>query len=138
MARKVGRLAKVVLGTTTIGEMGKWSLDGITMEMLDASAFGDEFKEYEIGMGDYGTVSFGGWYDPADTNQSTLIAAHLNKSKIGNAIKFYVDNTSYWTPNVTNLSAAGILIQSIKIGFDKGGIGNIEVTAQCTGPWVLV
>jgi hypothetical protein len=135
---KVGKLAKVTLGTYTISELGQWSLDGITVDLLDASAFGDEFKTYVLGVGDYGTISFGGHFDMTDTTgQVVLDSAHRNKSAIAN-IRFYIDNTSYYTPNVTVKSDSAILMQTIRIAFEKYGIGSIDFTAKCTGPWVLV
>lgn len=135
---KVGYKASVKLGSDTVSEMGTWSLDGITVDLLDATSFGDEFKEYVLGVGDYGTVSFGGFYNMTDTTgQKVLWSALENKSKINN-IRFYIDNTSYYTPNVTLVSDAGIWIQSIKIGFQKYGIGTIDFTGKATGPFVLV
>lgn len=139
MALKVGKDAAVQLGTYVVSHMGTWTIDGLTVDLLDSSAFGDEWKQFELGMGDYGTVSFSGFFDMDDTNgQKVLESAHKNKSKIGNNIRFYIDNTSYYTPDVTNVSAAGILLQTIRIGFEKYGIGTIEFTAKCTGPMVLV
>ena len=138
MALKVGKDAAVNIGTFLVSHMGTWSIDGLTVDLLDSSAFGDEWKQFELGMGDYGTVSFSGFYDLDDTRgQGVLWSAHQNKSKLSN-IKFYIDNTSYYTPDVTNVSAAGILVQTIKIGFEKYGIGTIDFSAKCTGPMVLV
>lgn len=138
MAFKAGHNAKVTLGAGLVVGMGNWKLDGITVDLLESTAFGDTAKQYMTGLLDYGKVSFGGLYDPADTTgQNVLVSAMLNNSKIGN-IRLYVDNTSYWTPNVTAVSAAGMLVQSIPIGMDKSGLGTIEISAQCTGPWVLV
>jgi hypothetical protein len=128
MALKVGKDAAVYVGTYLVSHMGTWSIDGLTVDLLDSSAFGD----------DYGTVSFNGFYDMADTQgQGMLMSAHANKSKMAN-IKFFIDNTSYYTPDVTAVSAAGILIQTIRIGFEKYGIGTIDFSAKCTGPMLLV
>lgn len=138
MAIKVGKDAGVYLGTYLVSHMGTWTIDGLTVDLLDSSAFGDEWKQFELGMGDYGTVSFSGFFDMGDTNgQVILESAHKNKSKLAN-IKFYIDNTSYYTPDVTSVTAAGILLQTIRIGFEKYGIGTIEFTAKCTGPMALV
>lgn len=138
MAYKSGHSAKVTLGSNTVVGMGNWKLNGISVDLLESTAFGDSAKQYMTGLVDYGTVSFGGLYDPADTTgQNILLSALLNNSKIGN-VRLYVDNTSYWTPNVTAVSAAGMIMQSVPIGMDKSGLGTIEFSAQCTGPWVLV
>jgi hypothetical protein len=143
MGFKVGKNAKVTLGTNTVVGMGNWSLDGITVEMLDSTAFGDEWRQFLMGVGDYGTLSFGGWWDMSDTTGQVMIdSAHKNKSKLID-IRFYVDNTSYYIPNTNVTSSggtdgAGVLIQTIKIAYDKAGIGTIEFTGKCTGPMILM
>lgn len=138
MAFKAGKDAKVTLGSSTVVGMGNWKLNGITVDLLESTAFGDSAKQFMTGLLDYGTVEFGGLYDPADTTgQAILMSGLQNNSKIG-TIRLYVDNTSYWTPNVTAVSAAGMLVQSCPIGTDKGGLATISFTGKCTGPWVLV
>lgn len=138
MGFKVGNHAKVTLGSDTVVGMGNWKLNGITVDLLESTAFGDTAKQYMSGLIDYGTVEFGGLYDPADvTGQAILVSGLLNNSKIAN-VRLYVDNTSYWTPNVTAVSAAGMLVQSVPIGFDKSGLATISFSGKCTGPWVLV
>jgi hypothetical protein len=138
MAFKAGNNAKVTLAAVTVVGMGNWKLSGISVDLLESTAFGDTAKQFMTGLLDYGSVAFGGLYDPADTTgQNILLSAQLNNSKIGN-IRLYVDANSYWTPNVTLLSAAGMLVQSSSIGQDKSGLATIEFTGKCTGPWVLV
>jgi hypothetical protein len=108
------------------------------LDLLETTSFGDTAKQFITGLLDYGGVTFGGLYDPGDTTgQQILVSANINNSKIAN-IRLYVDSVSYWTPNVTVVSAAGMLMQSISIGQDKSGLGTIEFSGKCTGPWVLV
>lgn len=138
MAFKAGNNAKVTLGTNTVVGMGNWELPGITVDLLDRTALGDTAKQFMTGLLDYGEVNFGGLYDPADTTGQTILAsANINNSKIAN-LRLYVDANSYWTPNVTAVSAAGMLVQTMAIGMDKSGLGTIKFTGKCTGPWVLV
>lgn len=138
MAFKAGNNAKVTLGANTVVGMGNWALNGITVDLLESTAFGDTAKQFLTGLLDYGTVTFGGLYDPADsTGQTILLSANINNSKI-NTIRLYVDNTSYWTPNVTVVSAAGLYVQSTSIKADKSALATIEFSGKCTGPWVLV
>jgi hypothetical protein len=135
---KAGNKAKVTLGTNTVVGMGNWKLSGISVDLLETTAFGDTAKQFITGLLDYGGITFGGLYDPGDsTGQQTLVSANINNSKIAN-VRLYVDDNSYWTPNVTVLSAAGMIMQSISIGQDKSGLGTIEFSGKCTGPWVLV
>jgi hypothetical protein len=135
----VGRLGKIVLGTYPVANMVSWKMDGVKTEEIDSTSFTDTAKQFELGITDYGAISLSGYYNKADTTgQDLLISANINKSKIGNAFKLYVDSTSYWTPNVTANSSAGFYVSSFSIGFDVNGLGKIDFTGRCTGPWVLV
>jgi len=138
MSFKAGNNAKVTLGAATVVGMGNWSLPGISTDLLESTAFGDTAKQYLTGLLDYGDVNFGGLYDPSDsTGQAVLISANLNNSKIS-VIRLYVDNTSYWTPDTTTVTAAGMLVQTTAIGVDKSGLATITFSGKATGPWVLV
>jgi len=137
MAFLAGNNAKVAIGANTVVGMGNWSLDGISVDLLETTAFGDTAKQYITGLLDYGTATFAGLYDPSDsTGQGVLISALENNSAI-NSIRLYVDNTSYWTPDVTTNSSSAIYITSAKISIDKSGLGQVSFSARCTGPWVL-
>jgi len=138
MSFKAGNNAKVTLGAATVVGMGNWSLPGISTDLLESTAFGDTAKQYLTGLLDYGDVNFGGLYDPSDsTGQAVLISANLNNSKIS-VIRLYVDNTSYWTPDTTTVTDAGMLVQTTAIGVDKSGLATITFSGKATGPWVLV
>jgi hypothetical protein len=137
MAFFSGTTQKVALSTTGIVGMGNWKISGITVEQLDSTAFGDTAKTFLTGLVDYGTVSFSGLFDIADTaGQSGLMSAFQANSKIPN-LRFYANSVSYWVPNVAGDAEAGILITSCTIGADKGGLATIEFTGKCTGPMVF-
>lgn len=150
MSRKVGKDAKVALDTATVSEMGTWSIDGITTDEFDASAFGDEWKEFEYGMKDGGSVSFNGHYDPADTTgQQALQQANLYNSALTN-LRLYIDKTSYFepcqttgyfSPNLTTgapTQLSNVKITSLSIGADKSGLETISFTGKVSGCMVLV
>jgi hypothetical protein len=138
MAYKPGRAAKVTLGTNTVVGMGSWKLSGISVDQLDATAFGDTAKEFLMGLIDYGNIEFSGLYDPADsTGQTVLINALSGKTLVTN-IRLYVDATSYWMPDITADAGAGMYVTSVPISFDKSGLGQISFTGKATGPWALV
>lgn len=137
MAFFSGTTQKVALSAVGIVGIGNWKISGITVEQLDSSAFGDTAKTFMTGLVDYGTVSFGGLFDIADTaGQSTLMSAFQANSRIPN-LRFYANSVSYWLPNVVGDADAGILITSCTIGADKGGLATIEFTGKCTGPMVF-
>jgi hypothetical protein len=145
----VGKDGKVTLGANTVVGMGTWSLDGITTDELEASAFGDEWKQYEYGMKDGGTVSFNGHYEPTDTTgQQALQQANLYNSALTN-LRLYINNTSYFEPCQTtgHFSPAlttgaptpancSVNITSINIGMDKSGLGTISFTGKVSGVMV--
>lgn len=141
MAFKAGNKAKCTLGASTIVGMGNWKLDGISVDLLETTSFGDTAKQFITGLLDYGNVTFGGLYDPSDTTgQQVLVSANINNSQVGN-IRLYIDSANYWTPNKTvasgGLSAAGMYVQSVAIGIDKSGLGTIDFSGKATGPWCL-
>ena len=138
MAFVAGNNAKVALGSTTILGMGSWKFSGVNVDLLESTAFGDTAKQFMTGLLDYGEVTFGGLYDLSNAGgQSTLLSALMNNSKLGD-IRFFLNSASYWTPNITVLSAAGMLVRQASIGQDKSGLGTIEFTGKFTGPMVLV
>ncbi len=142
MAFLAGNKGKVTLGANTVVGMGSWKLNGITVDQLETTSFGDTAKQYITGLLDYGTVEFSGLYDPSDASgQQVLIAAMLGNEKITD-IRLYVDDTSYWTPNLTTSEGgdedAGMYLTAVPIGMDKSGVGTISFSGKCTGPWCLV
>ena len=150
MATKIGKDCKVTLGSNTIVGIGTWSMDGITTEQLDDSAFGDNWKKYKFGMKDGGNVTFSGLYDPADvTGQDVIKAANLDNTEI-TTLRLYVDNTSYyepcrstgwWTPtdstgNDTKMSYLNVT--SYNVSSDKSGLMQTSFTLKVSGCMVLV
>ena len=145
----VGKDGKVTLGTSTVVGMGTWSLDGIVTEEFDASAFGDDWKQFEYGMKDGGNVSFNGHYTPTDTTgQQALQQANLYNSALTN-LRLYINDNSYFEPCQTtgHFSPAlttgaptpnncSVTITSINIGMDKSGLGTISFTGKVSGVMV--
>jgi hypothetical protein len=102
MSLKPGKDMTVRLGTTTLVGIGDVSMDGITAEDLDTSAFGNNgWKTFQTGMKDGGTISFSGQFDPADTAGQEILALALVNGTALTSIRIYLDSTSYFTPNQT-------------------------------------
>lgn len=138
MAIKIGRKAKVVLGTYTVAEQSTWAMSGLTNETLDKSVFEDEIRTYEFGIGDYGTITFSGFYDPTDTTGQVLLrSAALNKSKIQD-LKLYIDATSYWTAKTTSVTGEILVTKVDSVTMENNGIGRIDFEAKVSGELVLV
>lgn len=147
----VGKDGKVTLGANAIVGMGTWTLDGIQVEEFDASAFNDDWKAFEYGMKDGGSVSFNGHYTPTDTTgQQMLQLANLYNSALTD-LRCYIDDTSYYVPSQsTSYFAPGaystgmpgkvssLTITSFNIGMDKSGLGTINFTGKVSGLMVIV
>ena len=134
MASKSGFAAKVTMSATTIAGMGTWSMDGLTRETIEDTAFGDTVKKYVFGFMDGGAISFDGNYDPADTTgQDILNSACINASALGSgSIRLYIDNTSYWT--IASTSGGELLVTKANaVTMEKSGLGKISFTAKVSG-----
>ncbi len=64
MSYRSGKDCAVKLGTNLIIGIGTWEINGITADQMDASAMGDNWKKFEFGMKDGGTITFSGLADP--------------------------------------------------------------------------
>jgi hypothetical protein len=150
MARKVGKDCKVALGSSTVVGMGTWSLDGIVADQFESTAFGDNWKTYEYGAKDGGTISFDGFFDPTDTTgQIALQLANLSNGTVTN-IKLYVDNTSYYEPCQTTgyfspsyttgygTQLSNVRITSFNVKADKSGLLTTNFSAKVSGVMVLI
>ena len=105
MGLKVGRDAAVKLGASTIVGQGTWSMNGITLDQLESTSFGDSWKKFVLGMRDGGTLGFNGFYDPADTTgQEALLNYQINGTEV-TSLRMYIDNTSYWEPCQTTVTS---------------------------------
>jgi len=153
MSLKPGKDMTVRLGTTTIVGIGDVSLDGVTVEELDTSAFGNNgWKTFQTGMKDGGTISFSGQFDPADTTGQEILALALVNGTELTSIRIYVDSTSYYTPNQTTgyfspsspaassnstiLSTARVTAHNIKGAVNA--MGTVDFKLKVSGSMVLI
>ena len=131
-----GRDGKVVIGTYTVAEMASWSLD-LSNDEIDTTAFGSTWKKSDVGMRGW-SLSVEGHYDPSDsTGQNDIEDAWADGSLI-TTIKLYVDNTSYWVPDLTTDTAAGGRITSYSINQAHDTVAGISFTLSGSGPITFV
>jgi hypothetical protein len=132
----MGRFAAIKLASTLVENLGKWNLD-IKMDEIDTSVFGSTWGRKIPGMQAW-TATLEGFYDPADTNgQKVLQDAALAATKL-TTIRFYIDSTSYWTPDTTSETNAGAYISSISISHDKAGVAAVNMNIIGYGKIALV
>lgn len=131
-----GRYASVKLASNIIANLGSWNID-INMAEIDVSVFGSTWGKSIPGMNKW-TGGVEGFYDPDDTNgQAALETKALAATKITNA-RFYIDSTSYWTPDVTSDTDAGCYVNTMSIKHDKAGVAAVTYSIVGFGPLALV
>ena len=131
-----GRNASVKLGSAVIVGMGTWTIP-ITLDEIDATSFGSTWKKTDVGFSGW-TASFNGFYDTADTTGQGALKTAAIAGTLLTDLRFYVDSTSYWCPDLTTDSAAGCRITSLEMTFDKADVGRISYSVAGTGPLTLV
>ena len=131
-----GRLAKVTIAANTVVGMGTWTIP-ISLDEIDATSFGSTWKKTDVGFSGW-SASFNGYYDTGDTTGQGALQTAAIAGTLLTTVRFYVDSTSYWTPDVTSDAAAGCRITSLEMTFDKADIGRISYSVAGTGPITLV
>ena len=136
MATKSGRYMSIKKGTYTVSEQGHFDIDLVSDE-IDTTSFGSTWGKSDVGFKKW-TVTISGHYDPTDENgQAELEAAFMDGSLVTD-FTIYVDNTSYWEPDLTTDSDAGGRITSYKVSGDKAGVGSISMVLSGSGPLTFV
>lgn len=131
-----GREATVKKGTYTVAELASWDLD-LSNEEIDTTAFGSTWGKSDVGMRKW-SVTVNGFYDPSDSNGQNKIEEAWAGGTLINDIKMYVDNTSYWIPDVTTDSDAGARVTSYTIGQSKDGVASVSFGLSGSGPITFV
>jgi len=139
----LGREGKVTIGANQILGMGVWSISGGSYAELDDTEFGDDCEQVLRGIRTGGTVSFSGTYKKDDTQGQEMIkTAFWAKSDLTD-LRFYVDNTSYYTPNSTTAAGGGLpagtdvshikIMTEPNITVDKNDLSKVEFTGRIIG-----
>jgi len=145
---KIGIDCKVTLGANIILGQGTWGISGGSYAELDDTDFGDDDTIMLRGVRTGGTVTFSGKYKKDDTTgQDKIRDAYWLKSDITD-LRFWVDDTSYYTPNNTTGAGGGLpaetMISHIKImtepmpSTDKSGLATISFDGKIEGAMRLI
>ena len=117
MAVLKGYAGNIKEGGTAIGEMGEWSLD-VSADIVDTSAFGDEWKKKTATQKDW-SGSCSGRLDPADGGQGALT--------IGSEVdmEFYTDATHKYSGSaiVESISRSAVVNGVLEVTFNFSGNG---------------
>jgi len=145
---KIGIDCKVTLGANTILGLGTWGISGGSYAELDDTDFGDDDMITLRGLRTGGTVTFAGNYKKDDTTgQDAVRDAYWLKADLTD-LRFYVDDTSYYTPNSTTAAGGGLpaetMVSHIKIltepmpSTDKNGLASISFNGKIEGAMRLI
>jgi len=131
MASIGGRLAKVMYGSVVIAGLGEWSMSGFVPDLAEDTAFGDTVKKWkEAGIGDAGTVSFSGSYDPDDTNGQVALNALANTGAELTNLYFYTKTNQFWR---VGAGGAIILDKFNEVKMQKNGLGTVSFSGKVSG-----
>lgn len=145
---KAGASCKVTIGNHTILGLGSWSITGGSFAAIDDTAFGDDSTQVLRGLRTGGNIAFAGNYKKDDvTGQEKIKEAYWAKSDLTD-LRFYVDDTSYYTPNSTTAAGGGLpaetQVSHIKImaepnfSVEKSGLVTVEFTGILDGAMRLI
>ena len=140
MTTKSGRIASVRLAAVKVAGQGTWTLGGFTREVIEEDSWDLDIKKKYFSVGDAGTLTFSGLYDlqavAETTDQNLLNSACQNSSLLtGGDLRFYVDNTSYWTVDTGH----NILITKCKsITMEKSAMGTVDFEATISGGHMIL
>lgn len=132
-----GKDAAVKLNGGAISLMGTWSLSGQAVDLLEMTAFQDEYKQYTPGLKDGGTISFSGLYDGTDTAGQTALRNYNANNTSVTDIRLYVNDTSYWTPSTTS-PLSFCWVTSFEIGAEISSLATASFEMKVSGKMVLV
>ncbi len=132
MSKITGKGGKVMYGTVTLAEIIEWSMSGFSMGTVRKDpAFGDTIAEYvSDGVGEPGTISFSGNYDPADANgQAALKAVCAAGTGISN-LYLYVNTNTFW-----RVAPGGeiIVTRANAVTLPRTGYGKVNFEGQVSG-----
>jgi len=117
MAVLKGYAGNIKESGTTIGEMGEWSLD-VSADIVDTSAFGDEWKKKTATQKDW-SGSCSGRLDTSNAGQSALtIGADVD-------MEFYTDATHKYSGSaiVESISRSAVVNGVLEVTFNFSGNG---------------
>ena len=145
---KIGIDCKVTLGANTIVGLGTWVFSGGSYAELDDTDFQDDDQRILRGVRTGGSYTFSGRYKKDDTTgQDKNRDAYWLKSDLTD-IRFYVDDTSYYTPNSTTAAGGGLpantMVSHIKIlsepniNVDQTALAAIDFSAKVKGAMRLI
>lgn len=124
-----GKNGKVIIGESgsqKVAAIKNWSLE-LSLETLETTALGDDWKNYITGLKEWTASSEGDYSVPTDTQgQSALQDAYLAGTTV--TVKLYVDGTNYYqgTAYISSLSIEDPVDDVVSISLELTGTGELS------------
>ena len=121
-----GKGGKVVIGdgaAKKVVGIKSWSLE-LSLDTLETTALGDDWKNYITGLKEWSASSEGDYEVPVDTEgQKALQDAFLNGTTV--TVKLYVDGTNYYQGEayINSLSIEDPVDDVVSISIEFTGTG---------------
>ena len=155
-----GRKGKItIMGTVakssahTIAEQSEWAITGISRNVINYSAFGNDIVRSAVGILTPGSWSFSGYYDKTDTTGQAAMIKALSSGTIIYAgssfgapwgMQFWAnDDTAlsgygYFHLAPTSVPTDGMQVTSVEYGQSVDGLCSINVSGIITGNAVVI
>ena len=122
-----GKNGKVAIGSSTkVVGIKNWSLE-LSLETLETTALGDDWKKYISGLKEWTASSEGDYEVPVDKEgQKALQEAFLNGTTV--TVKMYVDEKNYYQGEayIASLSIEDPVDDTVSISIDFTGTGALS------------
>ena len=124
-----GKNGKVIIGESgnqKVAAIKNWSLE-LSLETLETTALGDDWKNYITGLKEWTASSEGDYEVPTDTQgQAALQEAYLAGTIV--TVKLYVDGTNYYqgTAYISSLSIEDPVDDVVSISLELTGTGELS------------
>lgn len=124
-----GKNGKVIIGESgnqKVAAIKNWSLE-LSLETLETTALGDDWKNYITGLKEWTASSEGDYEVPTDTQgQAVLQEAYLAGTTV--IVKLYVDGTNYYqgTAYISSLSIEDPVDDVVSISLELTGTGELS------------
>ena len=84
------------------------------------------------------SLSVDGHYDPSDDDGQGALEAAWAAGSLVSTVKIYVDNSSYWVPDVTTDSDAGGRVTTYTINQAHDAVAGVSFALAGSGPITFV
>jgi hypothetical protein len=136
-------------GGLTVAEMGEWTITGMSLPMIEYSAFADTVTRFKPGIMDPGGFSFSGYYDGSAFTATTANTIFMLTQCLNNG--YPISNSTIratmplkklrlWANNDTDYesygfwgttgSAGTVYITGMEVGTAKDGVGTVSFTGK--------